>query len=109
MAGHVPIKDKLTLTRGADFMHEVGPSVSDPDLPSGTSARIEITETNDTDAEIVDTWDAVFVDSRIVRFRVESEVCDLIPARFCWRLMVRYPDTPDIDHCWYYGTVERKQ
>lgn len=109
MAGNVPHRETLTLSRGADFMHEVGPPANAPDIPPGTTVRIEVTDSTATDAPIVATWDAAFIDSRIVRFRVESEECDEITARW-YRMMVRYPEDPDdADFCWFCGPINRIQ
>ena len=109
MAGNDPLRDDITLTRGADFVHTYQPAPGDPAIPSGTTARIEITETSDTDAPIVATWAATEVNASMVRFKIESEVADLIEKGFRYRLMVRMPDAPDLDLCWYYGKINRKQ
>lgn len=110
MAGNIPIKDDLILTRGSDFAHTYHLNTADPDIPEDTTARIEITETTDTDEPIIDTWEAVEVGARHIRFRVESEDTDPIDDRTYYRLMVSIPDTPDnLDLCWYRGQVKRQQ
>lgn len=109
MAGNVPISEPMTLSAGADFLHEVHPPAS-VDLPSGTEAWYEILKTNATSASVEYTWDAAYIDSRIVRFRVESDDADLVPHGWHYRLMVRFPEDPeDQDHCWFVGPIFRKQ
>lgn len=108
MAGNIPIKDDLILTRGADFVARYDVHPDDPDIGGGATARIEITETSDTDSAIVDTWDGV-VSARYIEFRTESEDCDEIPAQFKYRLLVSLPDSPTLEHCWYFGSIKRKQ
>ena len=69
MAGNIPIKDDLILTRGSDFAHTYHLNTADPDIPDGTTAQIEITETSETDAPIIATWGAAEVGTRHIRFR----------------------------------------
>lgn len=110
MAGNSPIRDSLILTRGADFVARYGVNASDPDIPAGTTARIEITATDSTTAPILATWAAVDVQPRFIDFRVEESETDEIPERYRYRLMVAIPDAPyTIDHCWYFGSITRKQ
>ncbi|WP_411815562.1 hypothetical protein [Gordonia sp. SND2] len=109
MAGHIPLKDDLVLTRGADFVARYDIATSDPDIPTGTTATIEITETSDTDAVVVATWTADLVASRYVAFRVESDLIDSIESGWRYRLLVSIPDTPTLEHCWYYGAIKRQQ
>lgn len=109
MAGNVPIKDTLVLTRGSDFVARYMVTDGKPDIPDGTTARIEITDTSDTDSTIIATWDATTVDARYLEFRTESEETDLIEDRTRYRLLVSFPDTPTLDLCWYYGPIQRKQ
>ena len=109
MAGNEPIKDTLILTRGADFVAAFAKHPSDPEIGAGTTARIEITETADTDAPILHTWNATSVSGDRIEFRIESEQTDDIPDRMRFRLMVRYADTPALDHCWRYGSIKRIQ
>ena len=109
MSGNIPIKDDLILTRGADYVADFKKHPDDPPIPSATTARIEITETADTDAPIITTWTAASIASDTIGFRTESENADLIEAGTRYRLLVSFPDTPTLDHCWYYGSIKRKQ
>jgi|SRR5690606_8883150 len=108
MAGHVPAKESLVLTLGADFVHKFKKQPNDPDIPAGTTARIELYSSADT-TDTIDIWDAVLVDTDEVYFRIESTETDLIPNRAHYRLYVVFPDTPTLDMCWVYGDVSRKQ
>ena len=115
MAGNDPIVDALILTRGADFVNTWHINTSDPDIPAGTTARIEFTEDDATDADIVATWSSssFTVGERDIACRVESvdsgDDLDLTAGLF-WRLIVTIPETPeDLDHCWYRGKTKRKQ
>lgn len=109
MAGNVPIKEDLTLTRGADFLALFKKLPTDPDIPSGTSARIEITQTNLTSADIEELWEAKAVHTDSIEFRIESEEADLVPSGWRYRLIVSFPDSPTLEHCWYYGSIKRVQ
>ncbi|MGB3602701.1 MAG: hypothetical protein WBA38_04010 [Gordonia sp. (in: high G+C Gram-positive bacteria)] len=109
MSGNQPIKDTLILTRGADYIADFKKHASDPPINSATTARIEFTDGNDTDATILETWDAAEVLPDMIRFRTESETADLIDDRTNYRLIISFPDTPSLEHCWYFGTVKRIQ
>lgn len=115
MAGNDPIVDALLLTRGADFVNTWHIADTDPNIPAGTTARIEFTESDDTDADIIATWASTSftVGERDITCRVESDDSgddlDLVDGLF-WRLIVTIPDTPEnLDHCWYRGKTKRKQ
>lgn len=108
MAGNEPIREDITLTRGADFAHVFARKPTDPAIPDETTARIEITDTDDVDADIITTW-AGTVTADGVRFRVESEATDLIDDRTHYRLLVGFPDTPNsLDLCWSRGSIRRQ-
>lgn len=110
MAGHSPLKDDIILTRGADFVSRYDTLPTDPEIPDGASARIEITADRDSESPIIATWVSDEVTARYIRFRIESDEADLIPARYRYRLMVRYPEVPeDLDHCWFVGSIRREQ
>lgn len=114
MAGNSPIEDPLILTRGADFVNVWRIADADPDIPDGTTARIVITETNDTDATEIATWSSLTVTAREITARVDREIAgldDVDPDGDGWRyrLLVTLPDTPDLEHCWYRGSIERQQ
>lgn len=109
MSGNIPIKDTVILTRGADYVADFKKHPDDPPIHSATSARIEFTDGNDTDAPIHTTWNASEVTTDMIRFRTESEDADLIENGTNYRLIVSFPDTPTLEHCWYYGTVKRTQ
>jgi|SRR5690606_4831252 len=108
MAGHEPSKEPLVLTLGADFVHRYQKAATDPDIPAGTTARIELYSSKDT-TETIAVWNASLVDTDVIAFRIESEQTDLIPNRAHYRLYVVYPETPTLDMCWFYGDVSRKQ
>lgn len=108
MAGNIPIKDDITLTRGADFVASYDKAASDPDIPLAATARIEITAGTDTTEPILTTWTGS-VAANSVSFRTESEDCDDIEAGTHYRLILSYPGTPTLEHCWYYGRVKRVQ
>ena len=42
--GNEPVVGPLILTRGADLVHNFDLNDTDPDIPDGATARIEITE-----------------------------------------------------------------
>lgn len=108
MAGHVPVKEALVLTLGADFVHKYQRQATDPVIPVGTTARIELYTSADT-TDTIAVWNAVLVDDPVVHFRIESDLADLIPNRAHYRLYIKFPDTPTLDMCWMYGDVSRKQ
>ena len=115
MAGNDPIVDALLLTRGADFVNTWHIADTDPNIPAGTTARIEFTESDDTDAVILATWASTSftVGARDITRRVEShdsgDNLDPIHGPY-YRLIVTIPDTPEnLDHCWYRGKTKRKQ
>ena len=105
--GHIPIKSKLTLSRGADFAQIVRRQSSDPQIPIGTTAEI-VLYTKGTET-VFATWTAILVTEDYAEFRVESEQIDLIPAGATFRLYIHYPETPTLDLLWVYGDVQRKQ
>jgi hypothetical protein len=105
--GHVPIKSKLTLSKGADFAQIVRRQASDPIIPIGTTADI-VLYTKGTET-VLDTWTAISVTEDYAEFRVEAEDADLIPAGANFRLYIHYPETPTLDLLWVYGDVQRKQ
>ena len=109
MAGNDPIIDTLILTRGADFEAVYRRAPTDPPIPDGTTARIEITEDDETDSPILDTWAASTVTADEIGFRVESDATDLIDDGTHHRLMLRFPDTPTLDRCWNRGPIRRNQ
>lgn len=105
--GHIPIKSKLTLSRGADFAQIVRRQSSDPQIPIDTTAEI-VLYTKGTET-VLATWTAISVTEDYAEFRVESEQTDLIPAGATFRLYIHYPETPTLDLLWIYGDVQRKQ
>lgn len=109
MAGHEPIKENLVLTRGADFVAKFMTASSDPDIPAGTTAKIEITATDKTNAPVIATWGAADVTTNTITFRIESAAADAISAQYRYRLLVSIPDSPTLDLCWFYGMVLRMQ
>lgn len=105
--GHVPIKSKLTLSKGADFAQIVRRQPSDPAIPTGSTAEIKLyTKGAET---VLATWTAIAVTEDYAEFRVESEQADPIPAGSIFRLYIHYPETPTLDLLWIYGDVQRKQ
>ena len=109
MAGNEPIREDIILTRAADFAHTFKRKTSDPPIPEGTTARIDITDTDDTDAPIITTWTGT-VTTDGARFRVESAATDLSEARWHYRLMITFPDAPNpLDLCWSRGRIIRQQ
>lgn len=54
--GNEPVVEPLILTRGADLVHNFDLNDTDPDIPDGATARIEITEDQETDSPIIETW-----------------------------------------------------
>ena len=80
MAGNLPLKDNLILTRGADFVARYNTNPNDPDIPTTATARIEILKDAKDDTPVTDTWNAASVDARGIDFRIESEQADPIPA-----------------------------
>lgn len=107
-----PIEHNLTLTRGADFAYIFEKAASDSPFPEGTTARIEISEKADTTSTIVATWTANQITDDHIKFWVQSDDADVIPARYRYRLMVQYPivvpETENLDFCWYRGAFKRK-
>lgn len=109
MLGHEPLVDKMTLTLGADFVHEFETRPGD-EIPSGTTAEIHIYPPGEKDTLVtIAEWAATDVTANKVIFRTESENVDLIPDRAHFRVYVTYPDTPTLQHCWVLGDVKRKQ
>lgn len=106
--GNEPIVDKLILTAGADFEHRINVAAGET-IPNGTTAKIVILADDGTATVPLATWPATTVTGSYVRWRVESGVADTIPDRSVYRLYIVYDDTPTLDHCWYRGTVTRKQ
>ena len=109
MAGNDPIVDTMILTRGADFEATYQRAASDPAIAAGTTARIEITEDDDLDSPILATWVASTVTADVIGFVVQSDATDLVADGTHYRLMIRFPGTPNPDRCWYRGPVRRKQ
>lgn len=105
--GHIPIKSKLTLSKGADFAQIVRRQPSDPVIPIGTTAEI-VLYTKGTET-VLDSWTAIAVTEDYAEFRVESEDADVIPAGADFRLYIHYPETPTLDLLWVYGSVVRRQ
>jgi hypothetical protein len=112
MAGYKPINDTLTLTRGADFVHEYKRDPSDPEFPPGTTAEIVITESSDLESEVLATWPAEDVSLDSISFWMQVPETELIPNRTWHRLLVHYPpaqiDAEIQDFCWYRGPVKRE-
>ncbi|MGW1740021.1 LtfC-like domain-containing protein [Nocardia sp. NPDC001965] len=109
MAGDEPIRESLTLTLGADFVHRYRPAVGET-IPDGTTAYIALYPKGQKNTlTSIAEWSAVLVDSDAIEFRVESEDADEIPDKAHYRLYVVYPDTPTLDQCWYVGEVRRIQ
>lgn len=74
-------------------------------LPAGTEARIEIVRAGKA-RTLVTTWTGV-VSPTLIEFAVESEDIDLLPySGLNYYLYVVYPDSPDLDFCMTYGSVE---
>lgn len=108
MAGNEPIKDRIILVRGQDFIERFGRLDKDDPIPTGTTARIEITEGRTVDEPILHTWTATDITTDYVGFRIESDDCDDVDAGNWWRLMIRYPGTPNAaDYCWRAGQIKR--
>lgn len=109
MLGHEPLTDKMTLTLGADFVHEFETSPGD-EIPPGTTAVIKLYPPGQRNTLVsIAEWTATEVTESKVTFRAESEEADLIPDRAHFRVYVTYPDTPTLQHCWVLGDVKRKQ
>lgn len=113
MAGNKPNEEDMILTRDADFINRYQKKASDPAFPDGTTAEIVITETNDTDSQILATWPAYDVTAGHIDFWVQSELANAIDTRLRYRLMVHYPPSmpgaETQDWCWYKGAVRRDQ
>ena len=108
MAGHEPIKGKPRPHRGADFVAKFMTASSDPDIPAGTTAKIEITATDKTNARSSLPGGSRRHDEhhhlphRIRCGRRDSGPVPLpapgVDSRF-----------PTLDLCWFYGMVLRMQ
>jgi hypothetical protein len=55
------------------------------------------------------TWPATAVTGGYAEWTIQSEQADLIPDRSFYRMYVSYPETPTLEHCWFRGSVTRKQ
>ncbi|MFC8182388.1 hypothetical protein ACFULT_26250 [Rhodococcus sp. NPDC057297] len=112
MSGYEPIQEDMTLSRAADWTHRYEKAKTDPVFPAGTTARVEITRDDKMTSPVLETWDAESVTGTYIEFWVQSNDTDQIPARYHYRLMVRYPPAAPItdtyDFCWYRGNVKRK-
>ena len=100
--GYTPQKRDLALTTGADFFLSM--VLQTPATwPEDTRLRIEIAG---------QTWSA-YVDETSARWRVESDLCDLIDDKAPYTMTVSYPGpdngdpTVRDDLVWFYGKVKR--
>jgi len=110
--GNEPVVEPLILTRGADLVHNFDLNDTDPDIPDGATARIEITEDQETDSPIIETWTTLTREARKFVCRVESEDSgdnEAIENGFRYRLIVSLPDSPTLEHCWRRGPITRQQ
>lgn len=110
MSGYRPFKEDITLSRGADFIHRY--EVTDELFPAGTSAEILVSKTSTINSPIVASWPASDLNETYIEFWVQSDVVDLIPARYHYRMLVHYPALPpnvdELDFCWYRGNIKRE-
>lgn len=107
--GNDPIStEKLILTAGADFTYRANAAAGET-IPTGTTASIKIYPDNKTATAPTATWAASAVTGGYIEWLIQSTQADLIPDRSFYRLYVVYPETPTLEHCWYRGTVSRKQ
>ena len=106
--GHEPIKRKLLLSAGADFVQRIRRDAGDPEIPLGTVVELIV---YDTDGDVADTWAASEITGDYARWEIESEQADVIEAGWTYRLYVRYPrgDATYLDQLWYYGEITRKE
>lgn len=105
MIGRQPIKEKLTITPGQDFSHEVQPP-SPYQFQAGTTLKIVLFEGKERGANEVTAWPAN-VTPESAAWIIQSDVTDLLPTeeRLWFRLYISYPDSPTTDHCWFSGPV----
>lgn len=102
--GHRPVEMPLVIVRGQDFLQQIEVDPSDT-LPAGTEARIEVVKAGRA-RTLITTWHGV-VSPNMIEFAVESEDVDLLPyTGINYYLYVVYPDTPDLDFCITYGSIE---
>lgn len=94
----------VTFITGADWAHRVT-APSDQPNPPGTHVYMKIFD--DTGDTVLNTIDAVVTED-MYEFRVESEVCDQIPARAKQYVYASFQDEPTLEIPVSYGTVKRK-
>lgn len=101
-----PDKTPLELSAGQDFQLTVlMPGVSE--LPSGTTAEIELRASEDLNSTVLDTWDGI-ASTTSVSWWIQSEKCDDIPARSHYQMLIHIPSGgAAIDRCWFRGPVKR--
>jgi len=101
-----PIKDTIELSAGQDFqLTVVMPGTNE--LPTSTTAEIEIRESSDPDSPVLDTWDGI-CSTTTVSWWIQADRCDSIPDRAHFQMLIHIPSGGEtLDRCWFNGPVKR--
>ena len=95
--GYQPLRGKLLLSDGADWVVTLHTGVVWPD---GTLVWCKVGD--------LPQWDAVVTESTgTAAFKIESTVTDPVPSGTPYTIFIKYPTTPSTEYAWFEDTVKR--
>lgn len=95
--GYQPLKGKLILTTGADWVCTL--STGKP-WPEGTTCWAQVGDLPQWDATVTET-------TGTASFVVQSAITDGVDDRTPYTIFLRYPGTPSTEFAWFEDTVKR--
>lgn len=106
MLNDPPIYEDISMTFGADLLVTLESAPGDS-IPFGSTIRLDVYPPQRRDTLVTIASVVGVITGNKIEFRMESEDSDELPDLAHYRIYITYPDTPDLDTCWFEGSLVR--